>query len=97
MKSWAFNPDSSRSLESDRTLKPEASSRFSWRETSCDRPVATASVFRLGFLAGLTALFLAALTPWPVRAGVMLIGSDSVLKVQQQGVRLGRSWHAGDV
>jgi PEP-CTERM motif len=40
-----------------------------------DRPVWTVSVFRLGLIAGLATLFLAALVPCPVRAGVTLIGS----------------------
>jgi hypothetical protein len=40
-----------------------------------DRPVWTVSVRRLGLIAGLTTLVLAALVPRPVRAGVTLIGS----------------------
>ena len=45
---------------------------------NCDAPVGTASVRRLGLIAGLTALFLAALVPCPVQAGITIIGSPII-------------------
>ena len=45
---------------------------------NCDAPVGTASARRLGLIAGLTALFLAALVPCPVQAGITIIGSPII-------------------
>jgi hypothetical protein len=69
MKSWAFNLGSLRGLESGCLLK------LDWRQSNCGGLPGRVSVLRLGLLAGLTVLFLAALAPWPVQAGVTLIGS----------------------